>query len=62
MASHPIAGAAHLPHLYFMTDSVRTPDPTQVAERLPAERQRFCDTMAQTDTLCKDLAIGQDRS
>ena len=35
------AGAAHLPHLYFMTDSVRTPDPVQVAEHLredePAE-------------------------
>ena len=29
------AGAAHLPHLYFMTDSVRTPDPVQIAERLP---------------------------
>ena len=22
-------------HLYFMTDSVRTPDPVQIAERLP---------------------------
>ena len=29
------AGAAHLPHLYFMTDSVRTPDPVQIAEHLP---------------------------
>ena len=29
------AGAAHVPHLYFMTDSVRTPDPVQLAERLP---------------------------
>ncbi|MBN07566.1 MAG: thiamine phosphate synthase [Rhodospirillaceae bacterium] len=29
------AGAAHVPHLYFMTDSVRTPDPVQIAERLP---------------------------
>ena len=24
-----------MPHLYFMTDSVRTPDPVQLAERLP---------------------------
>ena len=29
------AGAAHLPYLYFMTDPVRTPDPVQIAERLP---------------------------
>ena len=29
------SGATHLPHLYFMTDSVRTPDPVRIAERLP---------------------------
>ena len=29
------AGATHLPHLYFMTDALRTPDPLQIASRLP---------------------------
>ncbi|MAI12244.1 MAG: hypothetical protein CBD27_11535 [Rhodospirillaceae bacterium TMED167] len=59
------SGAAHLPYLYFMTDSVRTPDPIQIARRLPrgtAVILRHYDTPDRY-TLAKDLKrICQDRS
>ena len=29
------ADATHLPHLYFMTDPVRTPNPVKIARHLP---------------------------
>ena len=59
------SGAVHLPHLYFMTDSVRTPDPVQIARRLPrgtAVILRHYDT-SDRYSLARDLKrVCQDRS
>ena len=59
------AGAVHLPPLYFMTDHVRTPNPVQIAGRLPrgtAVILRHYDTPDRY-ALAKDLkGVCQDRS